>query len=618
MLPPAYFCWSLPVESGYADALRGRHAQVCIIPMRPDAAAAARILFRQDEVIHPSGLFAPGEIRDIELNSVAYENALRIALEKVREPWVRALCYDVNRSVLYAAFRIWRLLEILRSRVDLMSAVIIPPFSRMHLAHNEVVEIRCLEQTLAALHHETYHSADMQRRRRVAGLKALGGRIINRMAPLFLKGPPGSPVTRRACDVLFAGFLGTDLLTQHELVDRVFGSGKADARWFYRDQQGLALSSDEKNSDAARKAEKVPDPGQCFWRKPWMEELSRRAIVEQLYVIMRDLPLPVDEPAGGLHVLASGLVHHQLPLRTSYHAVHDSMSRAKPRVVVTNCNVGIMATVREWARQHQVRYVKTPHAFEYEDSTDYEWDNDVTGVLGQWLAEQVARRKPACGKVYRAGGVHLAAQARRGVASASTARIVPGRVLLLASEFLRTDFPDTLEQMQADLVELIHALRGAGCHLVIRSHPRSRFKWFYRDVIASQRDGQGCLDAFSDGLSSLNEELAQAGSAIMRISSSSAIVAMYAHVPLIGWVPRAGHAGSDAFLRELPVSAGTTRELAELAKRVSVDEAYRSSMIAQQDAYLSRIVEDPWGDPWQRSIDVIMEMLEHSGKQERP
>ncbi len=604
-----YFFWSLPQEGAFPAALRARYPDVCVVPMHAECLDTVRSLFREEEWIDPSSAFAPGELAELDAAVIRFENDFRERLRRCGQPWLASMCYDTVRTVCYATFRLWRLLGILSARLDYYRAEIQPAFSQIHQSFHRRVEQFMLRTTIADLHTTAWETPRQRRiRKNSLRFKRRMGRLVNRHAGRWMRRVVEQPMPSGRCDVLVAGLLRTDVHAQRTLVRRLREEVEGPVTWYVYGGGSLAMAKDEvRSSDALPDHVPVTSLDQFAWRWPIAGTWSRADLVAQAETLMAGMTFPSTflPPHAG-RLLASALVEFHPDLRCHYASIAALMEAGSPRLVVTDCNVGTMAFVREWARAHGVPYIKLPHGFEYEETTRYEWDNARTGVLGAWLEQRIQRDQPEC-PTYRAGGVHLAEQAE-GLSVDEATLAGSTRVLLLASELLRTDFPDTLEQQAQDLRDLMAALHAGGRMLGIRCHPRSAYGWFYRKVVDASC-AAGAPAEMLDALASLRDQVLASGAAMIRIASSSAIVALYARLPLIGWVPRPGHPASDAFLRGLPLHASTAAEVASLAERVGRDPDFRRDVLCRQDAYLNELVTEPQDDPFARSLAVIREAL---------
>lgn len=610
-LPKPLFFWSLPVERSFADRCRELYPSFRVIPMHAEAVDGARAMFREDEIILPSSLFSSTDVIAMRRHALVLEEELRKVLERYREPWLRSLDTYIIRPVIYSCLRIWGLMDTLQTIVDLSAASVYPSFSRHHISFAMVLEQRVMDHALDNYCHRPPSMMGGLSGKVKRGLAMMSGAIINRFAGLFLRTVNKPPSSHHAkVDILVAGLLSTDLHAQRGLVRRLRSCYQGSITWYCYTAGKIDLSHDE-HMQSGDEAEFIAVDWRALveWRFPSAETWSRVHLSRAMEGALREVDLPdCAQDSRRMSLLACMIVDGHEPLRKTYAAVSRLFDPLNPVMMVGNCNCGAMAFAREWARDNHIPYVKPPHGFEYDVEDYYERVNEATGLLGRWLLDSVSKQYPENTGLYAAGGVHLAEQADL---DARPSKTLPASktICLLASDTIMTDYPDKDEDLYTDLISTGGKLAEKGYVLSIRCHPRSRKKWFYARVV-SDAAKQGILIQLSDPRKSLREELGSVAAAMMRLSSSSAIVAMYQHVPLMGWTPRPSLGGSDKFLSGLPLHATSSDEVASLIDRICTDLDFRIDVLKKQQEYFSYIVEDPYGDPWQRSIDVILRELD--------
>ena len=587
--------------------------------MHLEAADSARELFDEQEIILPGKLFSSEEIIGMRQQAYDFEARLRDVLSGERDPWLRSLDSFVVRPISYGFFRIWQLMYKLGSQVDLASAGFYPSFSRIHISFVASHEQSVMEQALASIAlRQSAHARNI-----VGGIKRgcvlFSGWAVNKFAGICLKRLASRPdLSGEKADILVAGLLSTDLHAQRTLVRLLRSKHQGTVAWYCYSSGVHDLSQDEKMRQGD---ETVMTPVNwrktVEWRYAGMEQWSRAYLNSQMVNIIEKAQLPKFDylPPDATSLLARYIIDSHEPLRKTYAAVKSYFDPLDPSVVVGNCNCNAMAFAREWARENNVPYVKLPHGFEYDVEDAYEWDNEATGFLGGWLMDSVAEAFPDNQGLFCAGGAHFAEQSdicRDVLPQLPSSRVV----CLLASDTVMTDYPDHDDQQYAETIELAGLVSRCGLVLSIRCHPRSRKKWLYQKIVADAARA-GIKIELSDSKASLSKELHGIAAAVMRLSSGSAIVALYQAVPLIGWTPRPGLGGSDKFLSGLPYHGISASEIAELAHKAISDPNARMDVLSRQRDYLAQIVEDPYGDPWQRSIDVILREYEKAKREER-
>lgn len=598
--------WSLPLEPGFVDAARSLSPAIKICPLRYESLRTARKLFEAHEILIPADLVSHDMLVKFDEMVIDGENRLRKYLKKHSPPSLNSLCYQIVRRTCFAAFHVWGIMDALPRHGDLAKALYYPFFSHLnqppHLRAEEALFSQSLAVAQRLKNQKTQpFSFQMMKEACQRGL----GRIMNRHPRAFFRRLKRLSVDEKSVDILVVGLFKTDRMAQQTLVQRLREEKIGEIAWCHYTGDTYLVAVDETAQPLYSRQEGI-DEHDCLdffqWRFAFFSRCSNGALAQQLaeglcHAFADDLSM---ERAL---MLARAILMLHPPLVPKYTSIAAMLSKFQPRMIVADCNCQVMAFAREWARNSHVPYLKLPHGFEYECTTDYEWDNNATGICGRWLADRVRCRSIVHNQLFVAGGAHMSEQALR-LSLMPTPLQTRQRVCLLATDVGQQDFPDTEEERINDLEHLAQTVAPIGLHLSIRCHPRTHRLWFYR-LAVDEISKRGSEVELLDSQLSLWSQLGESIAAIMRLTSSSAIIALYAQVPLIGWLPRPGPADSDLFLNGLPLHAHTAEEIEALLRRLRLDASFRKYVIEQQSAYLEQLVENPYGDPYQRSIEVI-------------
>ena len=283
----------------------------------------------------------------------------------------------------------------------------------------------------------------------------------------------------------------------------------------------------------------------------------------------------------------------------------DLLDAVRPATLVVNSATFGMPMLTGEALRRGVHVVRLPHGVEPGRSAR-QWRASTIGCIGRNDAEQIARIPGlrTGTRVEAVGGCHVVEVVAGGRRSSSGE--VPRSVLYLHST-LGINYGDADSEEASDACDLADALAAAGLGFDVRCHPRygRTTEANFRSV---RRTPDGVEHAINvlDARESLTVQLSRAGAAIIRSWSGVALAAMYAGIPLIGWMPRPHMPDLDRLLKGLPLHAGSAPELAALARRACEDAAFRASIIQAQDACLACHVEKPFGDPYEGAVRLVL------------
>jgi hypothetical protein len=272
-----------------------------------------------------------------------------------------------------------------------------------------------------------------------------------------------------------------------------------------------------------------------------------------------------------------------------------------------------MGFVRAWARRNRRRFILLPHGVRFYYGHECDWDADRIGVLGRQSRDALVNSQPElAGRLFLAGGLHLAAQGRTAqVGERGSEGTGPWRACLLVSGHYVRNYPDSLDEVRDDLRALAGALGSRGGCLRVRLHPRDHDTPLYR-ILLQDPVFAGLPLETSDPGSSLRKDLEESAAAVIRLWGGAGIVALYAGIPLVGWVPRCGAPESRSILRRLPLCAAKPEDLAETVHRLVESESRRSEVVAAQRAFLEELIERPFDEPFGFAAEAVLREVDQA------
>lgn len=312
----------------------------------------------------------------------------------------------------------------------------------------------------------------------------------------------------------------------------------------------------------------------------------------------------VNVPKDDWWMLAEFLVRANGDRVLDYLSVKSAMECAKPETVVVQSGTYTTPLVSVWCERRGVKTVRLPHGFEYGMWHGY-WRGDVFGVMGRYGQRELEAENLSSPpqRYAQVGGVHVIDMVRR----AKTAnRNVQRRALLIHSGSMLIR-PDCDSEQESYILDLAEQLAAAGVPLLIRFHPRQEFILKPdHALIAEVGAKRGIKFEIADSSESLTQQVADSAVAINQTWSGACLAPLYERVPLIAWMPAPHIRPYAANQRMLPLRGASGAEVAALAKRLCDDEAFRAESLRAQDEMFADLIEDPWGDPYERSIEVIL------------
>lgn len=613
--PVLALCWSLPEEPDIVRFLEGRHGSCRVLPLRYRAMEAARRFVPADKLLDPGQVVPAAEGALIWEQGIEWQNRLIAALRARRSrAWIAGLDLDDLGYILgYVLY--WKLFfQRLRDRFPGSPVSLYGPFSggakgfdAMHWS------MRLSELVYRVTFHGGGRGGLAGRLRR--GMLAFGGHAVNRWPRLFSRRQDaGWPAIRKTKTVVF-GMPPGDWMAQRGLMAGLVERGADDIRWLAAEHPHYAFQPDELKDSAlrdriARQTDTLPvNPHRPLallgWRRPWFDALSIQGVRDALRRVFRELPgVALDEVwADAVAEFISGCPPF---FRLQYEGVADLLGRYDPETVVTQSCVELANMAGLWAALHGRRHVRLLHGAEVNHNASSFWYASEVGVMGADLEEKLRASRATTARLHRVGGVHMAdAFARQGKLRGGDEAPASRRVCYLLGRLAIMGLRGYGWQAMDDLCVLGRQLAGAGWRLALRPH-RGISDQDAHDVVRGLI-AQGALSAeLSDPLGSLREDLAASGAALISQWGGAGVAALYAGLPLVGWRPRPFHVPSDEIVRELPLFAEDAGDIPALLARLESDPAWRREQLARQDALLARMIEDPYGDSWRRSIDLIL------------
>ncbi len=612
--PLVVLLWTLPEEPEFAAALARLHDPFWVVPLRYPALLAARRILPAERILTPAQLVSPGLRRAIYDRTVQRVNALWSRLRaQENEPWLDGLQYYQSIYLMYAAEYWQRLLDQLPLQ-DPGSIRHYVPFSRIFLNGYVQGEMRMLEAHLAAR-----HSTAGSRQPLLDSVAAGLGALCNHAAHWLTRSAPACERSR--VPTVFFGLQGTDWLAQAPLVGELAAGESSTFRWLVPAQDRLEKMKDElednQSSQALRERTDSFPLDNCgyFCNRPWlhrrMRAWSERQVAHRLHQALSDV-LVEPELRAVVGPLAASIAEQNPDLRLKYLALDGVLRQYDPQTLVLNSTIDEVAFAVAWARANRRRLVLLPHGVHSILDYRFHWSVDCAGLIGSYTERQVAAMDFPGQQRVCVGGVHVARlgqQAARVSAEARSAQTVPPqRALFLLTNNYGVDFPDAVEELEADLGALVGSLTGVGWTLALRCHPRSTDAVSCRMMVRALQE-RGLSVEWSDARESLAADLARSGLAITRTWDGASVTALYAGVPLLGWLPRPTHAHAQRFLAELPFHAERAETVGEELGAWASEPGRRAALIDRQAPLLAEFVAEPYAAPYDRALSLLRQEL---------
>lgn len=620
--PIAVFVWSLPEDPRFLDFLQREHGDYLLCCMDIYALRTARRFAPLDRIVDGTTLITPEERESVDMESSELFNRFWRELLRYREePWLASLEFANDGNPFFHALYWKRVLERVSQLNHGGGIRFYGPFSRGAWPGTITFSVDVMEAfvdrwILSAT--TTGHGWF----RRIIIRAALGaGFLVNRFASVCARGSTRSGEVVKPADVLICGLQETDRLVQAELVRRLYRRGLTGIRWLVLSRGNLPVSADEASDKPDDDLDSIRDPVGSFgcyrWRHSWLEALSRWHVRHRFEEAIKAASAGrLDD--GMCEALAETLEKRNVSARMKYLEIDELLRPYHPSLIVGNSVVDEMICVRQWARRHRVPFVRFPHGVELAYRDEFEWDAECVCIFGEESRQGLLRAKTAVPEKIRVvGGMHLAAQSNRGSSwSADAWSRNPWRCSMLVSFAAFMNYPDTVPELQADLLGLADAVKRQGGLFGVRLHPRQS-EWdgpIYHEIAKHAAEAGVQID-FSSSQDSLSSELTQSAFALVRMWSGAAVAALYTGVPLVGWVPRPGLPESWDIIARLPLHASSVDQFEEIVRRLKTDEAFRANALQAQRDFLAHLVSEPWSDPWERAVDVIIEQARSAGLQ---
>ena len=610
------FLWSLPEELSFRDYLRGLADDLRVCPLRPAAWYAACELFSASEMCDCRRLVTPAEREEFDRRAAESASRVRMILQSHRrEPWLQGLEFYHKVTPLLYYFYCWDLiLRRLRREGD-RSFRVYGPFSRGSIPGADLLEVDALELMVIR----------PQAERRLEGAyrlrRWLASRIGRAAAAALATGESlrvrlglGRQAAGSEPRLLLAGLQETDAVFQAPLAAALRQWAGDRFRWWRLEPEQARICLHETTGEgrSSRGAEMRYAAGRIAQRNSALGRCMREYAVQRIAGACRRV-----REDGLLQRYAEEIARilvdsHPDPV-AEYRRVSRFLHEERPSLVVGYSNLGLMAHVRSWCRYHRVPFIRLPHGVEPAPRHRALHDADIVGVTGAYDRRRLEQYQVRV-RCSIAGGVHLATQGKRlrREFSLDGTRSGGGELCYLSSSSLYSAYPDTISEVEGDLVQLASAARTCGLRLRIRPHPRSRDRELYAEIVRNRLKDVLLSEPAER---SLGEDFRSVTAALARLWSGACVLALYCRIPLLGWLPRSGEPESAARVARLPLVARSGVELERLLKRLVQDPEFRDAVLERQDRLLEDEIEDPFGEEYELAVRMIESVTERKSLQ---
>lgn len=416
-------------------------------------------------------------------------------------------------------------------------------------------------------------------------------------------------------DVLFLAMEESDRRSQSPLVERFLKHENLSIKWCCVQGSRMHVSTDERAFERVQDVEEtihaLPQDmsGLYRWRFNWQAKQIDWMTRFQINTCLNEAGL--DDWSPLLRWRLSGMLcegSSKLPLLKK--AAGDLLDWYKPKVLVMSSSYGAMRAAQAAAEDRGVPLVRLPHGVEHTTNPEINWRGQSVGRFGRADMESLLRRHPTKSESIKPiGGYHLAAQA---IADASNESVkwADGQIqIIYPVSYGLLFYPDTPSDIEIDLLAMGSAARHVGAKLSVRCHPRQR-AWDYYDYVAMKwHHGERADWELSDGSDSLVEAMRSSHIMVIRTWAGASLQALYAHRPLVAWMPRYGYDYADEILSKFPSRATNQQELEHEFRRLIDDEDYRAAVLDGQRQLLDYVVKDPYGDPYAGAEGLVLDAL---------
>lgn len=594
--------WSLPDEAAFVNAVRSQFGRIAVCPLRMPALHAARRLLAPEEILDPADVLPVAERLEVFDEATAAFNRF-VALFRGQEPWFDGAEVDTSGPLFYYFFLWRRLIRNLDARCGRPRLLHYGVFSKLSLIG---LYTNCAD-LLGALVERRAGAAEVSGLRRAAEdfAVALGG-VVNARPQLFSSAGACPAVPRG--DLVLASPAEGDRWVQTEIAKRLAERG-ADFLLLASGEMKVKMSADEAafneglDAVAAKSVLLPPYWRMRRWRRgPW-GALHRRFVRRRFHDALCAAG-GGDASRGEWLVLADFLATTNGDRALDWLSVESVLDAARPKTVVVQSGTYTTPLVNVWCERRGVKTVRLPHGMEHSFWHGY-WRGDVLGVMGRHTEEELKAELPGGTgmKFARVGGVHVAQMIR---GARTEKRPVVRRALLIhsGSMFIRPDCDSEQERFILDLAEQLSAV---GVPLHIRFHPRQEFVLKPDHALVAEVGAKrGIAFTVADSAESLTQQVADSAVTINQTWSGACLAPLFERVPLIAWMP-GPHIAPYAKTQEMmPLRGANGREVATLAKRLCDDAEFRAESLRAQDDVLAELIEDPQGDPYGRSVELVL------------
>ncbi|MEM7392774.1 MAG: hypothetical protein AAF492_10535, partial [Verrucomicrobiota bacterium] len=227
------------------------------------------------------------------------------------------------------------------------------------------------------------------------------------------------------------------------------------------------------------------------------------------------------------------------------------------------------------------------------------------GVFGPLAVDDMKEMRPDFqGEVFSTGGLFLGDQNLRSRKSSVKGRFgTSWTAVYLLSPNAFYNFPDTYDEAKADLRALAEAIDKEGGRLGVRLHPRMYDGESYRLVLDELRKARAPMTVL-DPLESMAGQLETAEVAFVRMWGGASIFALYNDIPLIGWKPRPAYLPCNRMIDGLPLVAESSADVRHHIQHLKSSRKQVERILHEQRDLLARHIEDPYGDPYDKVLNL--------------
>ncbi|MBU0679628.1 MAG: hypothetical protein KJ626_16115 [Verrucomicrobia bacterium] len=592
----------------YAQAPEGENEKCIFCPLGPEAATAVSQHVPAERIVHPYDLVSPED--RARFDRLAEEETSRFTdlMGEGGYPmleWFGAGILNEMLSIFYFS-RFWSaLLKQLDERFG-------SPDYRVHAPADFDALPGGVRMAVRSLDKKVLERKGKRERKALSfadRLLAVAGSAVNRWPQFFISVTGDNLNQMKPVRNLVCGLQSFDSIHQRHLVTRMREAGIANLGWLVTSRLHTVLTKDEErafdDADSGVSSQAIDTESMSYWKADVFEASSRRHVLSRIEKSLRSIMCPRE--AGSLVSSLAAMIEpigRKVMLR--YRVVDEALVRYNPQVVMGSSFMGDSPLVWAWCKRHKVTYIRMAHGVEFTFEAPNLWRGDVICVMGEDGRQELSKLKElSSSRIEVVGGGHIAHQALQAVKEGKRVPEAsnPWNALFLYSSSRYDGYPDTSTEIETDFEVLARTIHEQGGELRVRCHPRLP-KQMIENVCMRISD-KGFAINICDSEQSLFAQLSEARIALIRIWSGAAIQALYAEVPLIGWLPRIGVESSSRLIRKLPECAENGGSFARILSSAVKNEAYRKQLLQDQETLLGNQIAGPFNEPFEGVVRTL-------------